>query len=500
MLRDLRSNHNAPEIYPIPNRLIIPRAPRIQIPVIMTEYNENPLRANFNPGTAAGQKIFLEKTRGLPEDKRLDLTASNAIKIMEALQLKEANMGKIITAIPTSWTGGTAGNFKNLLSQSPSISLERMQREAHRRNATALAETDPIPPLPWAKSDLDPANVDADKERFYRRVDSNVVTENIKGILSAKGWQDILLESSSFTFTDASGMDWYDGPTMAKVLLEQIDPTSAVNLEMHRHAIESVKLQTHNNNVTEMVKDIEKHHRVITSNGGSYPAESYRRHIITALLSGPNEAFNTHFRSIKTDVDACYGFHANVTPDQLMRSAKSMYVNAERLGEWNKVDPKDARIMALATEVRELSNAAKASAHTGNPAPSSTKSSKEISVNDDIVEGTKTLKKWRTVNVGSTVKVDGTLYNWCPHHKHSEGTFDGLYYSSHTVDTHDAWVENQKQRKAAKRAPGAPAAKTPATPSGSLQISDALKNALCTNLCVTQEDIDKIMETVESKN
>ena len=82
----------------------------------MTEYNENPLRADFNPGTAAGQKIFLEKTRPLPDDKRLDLTASNALKIIEALQLKEASMGKIITAIPTSWTGGTAGNFKNLLS------------------------------------------------------------------------------------------------------------------------------------------------------------------------------------------------------------------------------------------------------------------------------------------------------------------------------------------------------------------------------------------------
>ena len=146
------------------------------------------------------------------------------------------------------------------------------------------------------------------------------------------------------------------------------------------------------------------------------------------------------------------------------------------------MDPKDARIMALATEVREFSNAAKATTSTDNPVSLSTKPLNDISVNDNIVAGTKTLKKWRTKNVGSTVKVDGTLYNWCPHHKHSEGIFDGLYYSSHTVDTHDAWVENQKQRKADKRAPGAPAAKTPATPSGSLQISDALKNALCTFL------------------
>ena len=53
-------------------------------------------------------------------------------------------------------------------------------------------------------------------------------------------------------------------------MLEQIDPTSAVNLEMHFHTIESVKLQTHNNNVTEMVKDIEKHYQVITSNEGAW--------------------------------------------------------------------------------------------------------------------------------------------------------------------------------------------------------------------------------------
>ena len=94
---------------------------------------------------------------------RLDLTALNTVKILEALQLKEANMGKIITAIPISWLGGTAGDFKNLLSQSPSISLERMQREAHRRNATALAETDPIPSTPWVKSILDPTAVILDK-------------------------------------------------------------------------------------------------------------------------------------------------------------------------------------------------------------------------------------------------------------------------------------------------------------------------------------------------
>ena len=139
--------------------------------LIMTKYNENPLRADFNPGTPAGQKIFLEKTKPLPDDKRLNLTASNATKIMEVLQLKEVSMGKIINAIPTSWLGGVAGDFKNLLSQSPSISLERMQREAHRRNGNPIAETDPLPPLPWIKTDLTPATDAGHKVTLHCRVD-----------------------------------------------------------------------------------------------------------------------------------------------------------------------------------------------------------------------------------------------------------------------------------------------------------------------------------------
>ena len=59
----------------------------------MTEYNENPLRANFNTGTQTGQKIFLEKTKGLLDKKRLDVIATNAMKTMEFLKLKEAHVG-----------------------------------------------------------------------------------------------------------------------------------------------------------------------------------------------------------------------------------------------------------------------------------------------------------------------------------------------------------------------------------------------------------------------
>ena len=78
-------------------------------------WTENPLTGNFNPGNSAGQKIFLEKTKGLPSDKRLALTHSNAPKIMEILKMKEQVMGNVVTFVPTIYVGGIGQIHMNLI-------------------------------------------------------------------------------------------------------------------------------------------------------------------------------------------------------------------------------------------------------------------------------------------------------------------------------------------------------------------------------------------------
>ena len=98
-----------------------------------------------------------------------------------------------------------------------------------------------------------------------------------------------------------------------------------------------------------MCKSIERHFQSIVENGHAYNAETYRRHVLYALLSGPNADFNTRMKSIKSDVDAGYGYNANAAPDTLLVSAKQLYTNISRWNEWSKVDPRDAQILALTT-------------------------------------------------------------------------------------------------------------------------------------------------------
>ena len=235
-----------------------------------------------------------------------------------------------------------------------------------------------------------------------------------------------------------------------------------------------------------MTKSIEKHHLAIVSNGYAYDKDTYRRHLLTSLLSGPNSVFNTKIQAIKGDVDSGYGYHASIDPAKLISSAKQQYVNIERCGEWNKVDPKDATIMALTTALKDVSD---------KPATSVPKSE---GASSGLLMST--LEKWRTEFKGKTVEHGGITWTWCPHHKHSQGLYDGLYYSNHTPETHDQWRAGKKKGKKFSADTTASTAAPSAPHSKALKISETLKNALCTNLCVTEEDLNKIIDSAESEN
>ena len=146
---------------------------------------------------------------------------------------------------------------------------------------------------------------------------------------------------------------------------------------------------------------------------------TYRHHVLDALLSGPNADLNNRMKSIKSDVDAGYGYNANVAPDTLLMSAKKLYTNILRQNEWSKVDPRDAQILALTTALEK------------QPVKQPQGSGGYGGANEETIPGMNYLKKWRTINKGPTLAKDGVTHHWCKHHVY-EGCYDGLYYHNHT--------------------------------------------------------------------
>ena len=72
--------------------------------------------------------------------------------------------------------------------------MDRLQWEAHKRYSNAIAEGDALPPTPFKVTQLDPANSPDHKELFYLRLDSQVVAELIKNVLTDAEYPNLCLK------------------------------------------------------------------------------------------------------------------------------------------------------------------------------------------------------------------------------------------------------------------------------------------------------------------
>ena len=86
---------------------------------------------------------------------------------------------------------------------------------------------------------------------------------------------------------------------------------------------------------------------------------------------------------------------------------------------------------------------------------------------------------------------DGVTHHWCKHHVY-EGRYDGLYYHNHNEASNEKWAAKKHGGRAAKTTGTAPAAPMPEV-DPNLMISESLKNALCTNFCISEEDLAKVL-------
>ena len=166
-----------------------------------------------------------------------------------------------------------------------------------------------------------------------------------------------------------------------------------------------------------------------------------------------------------------------------------IYNNLESRGEWDAVDQRDIKIMALTTEIeKQKASATQLSANPSTASMNCDSSSNKVAGVD----------KWRTVKQGDILVQNGQTYTWCPHHKHPCGLYNGLYYSNYTPANHNKWKAQcpaQKTDSAAKNSSSAPP-----SDAKKLEISSNLKSALATNLCVSEDNINRVITSLNQKN
>ena len=178
-------------------------------------WSDDPFQDRINPSTKSGQAIYLEKSKGRPDDKKLAIDKSNSDQVMAHYLSMEASMGKGVTAVPINRNadGTSSGATANILTQYSLVSIDDLQRQAHVTYMTRLTEITPLPVK--TVRPLDPANVPADKATFYDRVDSNIIARSVKNSITSEGYESLLIDKEKFAFVEAAtGLIKYDGTTL----------------------------------------------------------------------------------------------------------------------------------------------------------------------------------------------------------------------------------------------------------------------------------------------
>ena len=184
------------------------------------------------------------------------------------MQAKYLLLGAVVTRVPQEYdAAGNVTAHGNILTEYSSIEMDRLQREGHKRYSNAIAEGDALPPTPFKVTQLDPANDPAHNELFYSRVDSQVVAELIKNILTDAEYAKLMLKRSIFKFEDdTTGIDLIDSPCLLKLLMDRVDPNIVIGIQVLRAKLESVKLHSFGNNVDAMLTDMEENYVKILDN------------------------------------------------------------------------------------------------------------------------------------------------------------------------------------------------------------------------------------------
>ena len=401
----------------------------------------DPYKADINPATDSGQKLFLKATAELDEKKKFDMIMDNSQKFIDLVttDAQSFGWGELVYGIPVSISGTTVGT-KNMLDKYAEITLDMILSQAYRTWGSKTATVaDPVP-NDHVICDLDAASDQDDKKTFFRRVKSRMIAKRIKGYLKLSDWNTLKNQADKFTWTSAEG-DEYDGPTMLWILINVVNPEIKVTVNDLKKQITTARSKMFGHNIKKLTDFMSTKLREIKEKGGSH--EDFLLHLYEALESVPNDDFKAEIRTSRREWEK----GAKTDPDTVILNAVKLYNNKNVPGNqtWTHKDPKDAKIIALTTKLEQLTKvfASALDGDSGGAAAFTTTNQNKGKID---------IEDWRKKKGAASVERGGKTWHWCPHHKFP-GQFDGLYVT-HPPSEHDKWKarkdEERKKRSSGK--------------------------------------------------
>ena len=271
----------------------------------------------------------------------------------------------------------------------------------------------------------------------------------IKNHIKRSSYNSFQPDKEKFEYTEeVSGRKIVCGLILLKLLLLVMKPQLVIDHREKEVELEALTLAGCSNNVRDLLTSMQDKRDEINTlrkDGVTYDQQRFLTLIFDKLGATKCVDFA---QEVKREKNAWIKDSSSVDEAKLVADFTNLYTNYKRTGDWEKVDQKEATIIALATQVDHLKKQVKAS----KPSAKGTNPKQNSAV-----------QSWRFEKKGTTITgPDGKRYTWCPRHGHkdkSTGKQPGMYMPE--GHDHDEWAKEKaakdeayKQRIKEKRAAG----------------------------------------------
>lgn len=463
-------------------------------------FYDDPFEANINPATKRGQELFLQATKAVDSDKKLHVSVANSPEIVHhlATMTHQYAYGDQILNIPLAKSLTTT---KSLITQSQTLTLDDIQLNAYKlwgsgtsTDTSIPAPADGDPPLKLVELNVTATSTDAEKKKFYRRVRSRMIAKKIDGLFDATTLKSLNIYSSQFEWITPSGKVERDGTTMWFCILRICKPSLKVDMTAQKALIRGATAEKYKNDVNAFLDAVVHAYDEITVKRGQ-TMDDFVECFFQGLKSFKNRDFHNHVCTKQTEWRASTDPDTRQSIDVLVADFRNLYVNLNSAKEWGVVDPADAKLLALSTQVSELQSqlAAAKSASYFTPANTSSSHKRQAPTKFDIR---------RTVHEGKTKFIDGVEYEYCDkgHHNHQS---KGMYFVKGTHD-HDAWQAKKDRYKKKKtesdNKPGSSTSTSTSSSTSKLVASDKLKTCMLSYTNYTEAEVDQLLSLAHDES
>ena len=356
-------------------------------------------RIGLDLGDAGFSKLHSKESHFSDEDKKYDLEPEK----FESFKLNLIEKTNRMHANDIMRADDNNGNLKDILREYTLLNDENIADAAELR---------------WPATEPRFANQEEMDIFTDKHIKASVIGNYINESLTDNAKNQLIADQNRFEVEDVDGNPYYDGPSYYWKIAELVDPDNGHLIENVRKQLRSLHIKDYGYSVIKMLAEFKNLKRRIAELGGTYDEDDQFLDFWDSLKTMKEKRFAQYVVFEKDAFRKLPRTHRGPV-DTYIRDMTSKQVAMEADGEWNKMSPEDAMVMAFVTMMDD-------------PSTKPSKPSGNAKQDDDGLTPEERLKRyesripdWKKVGPKegepNTTTKNNKTYHWCKKCRNGKG-------------------------------------------------------------------------------